>query len=361
MAIVVYMSMKRLFTLISAGILSAALFMPTTVSAHVGVYVAGVSGLAVNASGGTYEVSFAPGHGCSGPRTAVNPDGVYDTTSLEVFMPRSSTGNFIFPEVRVVNRGGYRATVRTSADPSNPALKRVSSIVFDQFVLQAVNNDYVARDTIMLGITVKLPTLSQLKSYGLPTDTGSASTAEGAKVYFPSMQYCDVSGLGVGIQGAGSVASPATSSFDAKCADSDSIVSTLYDDWTTYGNTPSLTIGTSTTNVIEFTGNKPTKTASELTYCRSVNGAFARAISWSGEFSLSVKNVKSGIIGGTVVDNVTKAGAQYQLRLMTGARVGTVTLDEDGNSRFTMAARGLKKGTLIGLYNKRILLATDET
>ncbi|MFM8871239.1 MAG: hypothetical protein ACKOFD_06630 [Actinomycetota bacterium] len=352
--------MKRISILISAAILSTALFIPAPASAHVGVYVAGVSGLAVNASGGTYEVSFAPGHGCSGPRTAANPDGEYDTTSLEVFMPRSSTGNFIFPEVRAVNRGGYRATVKTTADPTNPTLKRVSSIVFDQFVLPAVNNDYAARDTLMLGITVKLPTLTQLRSYGLPVAAGNVNTAEGAKVYFPSMQYCDVTGLGVGVQGAGSVAAPATASFDAKCSESDSIVSALYDDWTTSGNTPSITIGTSTTNIVEFSGNKPTKTASSLTYCRSVNGAFARSTSWSGEFTLSLKNARLGVMSGTVDDRVSKAGAQYQLRLTSGAKVGTVTLDANGNSRFTMTSTGIKRGTLVGLYDKRILLATDE-
>ena len=102
---------------ILAGLVMAAVSVVANPShAHVSVYVAGQSGVAVNTAGATYAVSLAPGHGCSGPRTKANPSGAYDTTSVEVFMPRTSTGTFIFPEVRIVNSSQYRATLKELAE-----------------------------------------------------------------------------------------------------------------------------------------------------------------------------------------------------------------------------------------------------
>ena len=83
------MKLKATF---AAVVMVAGLAVSGTSHAHVSVYVAGQSGLPVNAAGATYAVSMSPGHGCTGPRTKANPDGAYDTTSAEVFMPRTSTG-----------------------------------------------------------------------------------------------------------------------------------------------------------------------------------------------------------------------------------------------------------------------------
>ena len=67
-----------------------------TASAHMGIYVNGIKGDPIAASGnGTYALAFSIGHGCAGPRTAANPDGNYDSTSLEIFMPRNTDGTFL--------------------------------------------------------------------------------------------------------------------------------------------------------------------------------------------------------------------------------------------------------------------------
>ena len=102
------------------GIVAASIIGSGTANAHVAVYVAGMSGAGVDTTADgnpTYIVSFAPGHGCSGPKTAANPDGAYPTTSLEVFMPKDSAGQYILPEVRAVDGVGYTTELKTEANP----------------------------------------------------------------------------------------------------------------------------------------------------------------------------------------------------------------------------------------------------
>ena len=337
-------------------------------NAHVSVYVAGSSGLAVNtdAANGTYIVSFAPGHGCSGPRTASNPDGAYDTTSVEVFLPRTATGAFIFPEVRVVNKGEYRATMKTVADPSAPTKKRVSSIVFDDFVLPAVNG-YAARDTIMLDIAVKLPTFTALKAAGHAVAAGNTSTALGAKIYFPTMQYCDVTGQGVGKQAATSTPAAVTDSVDPVCNANDAIQTALFDDWQTDGNTPSLTIGTAvgTTALpsLEFTGNKPTAiAAADATYCSVGAGVNVRGLALQSNFTSRVAK-KAGVR--IVVDaSPNLAGKLYRVTTASGTVLGRVKLDERGDVAVTLtrkAAKAVKSGDSLRLYDGTTLVAAATT
>ena len=84
--------MKRSIRLTCAvALIGSVLGMSNSASAHVSVYVAGMTGIAINADGATtYEVAFAPGHGCAGPRTTENPSGAYTTTRLVVNMPRNA-------------------------------------------------------------------------------------------------------------------------------------------------------------------------------------------------------------------------------------------------------------------------------
>lgn len=355
---------KKIFAAVAAAI---AVFVPlavTPASAHVSVYVAGSSGLAVNtdAANATYVVSLAPGHGCSGPRTAANPDGAYDTTSVEVFLPRTDTGKFILPEVRAVNKGEYRATMKTVADPTDATKKRVNSIVFDNFVLPAVNG-YAARDTIMLDITVKLPTLAALKAAGYTVAAGTTSTALGAKIYFPTMQYCDVTGQGVGKQAATSTPASATSTVDPECNANDAVQTTLFDNWQTDGNTPNLTIGTAlgTTAVpsLEFTGNKPTAAAAAAsTYCSVAGGVNVRGLALQGYFT--ARALKGGGIRVVVDASPANYGKVYTITTAAGAALGKGKLDELGNFVTMLnkrSAKSVKSGDSLRLYDATTLLA----
>ena len=362
------MKAKKLIAALGAVCALGAFAAVSPASAHVSVYVAGSSGLAVNtdAANATYVVSFAPGHGCTGPRTAANPDGAYDTTSVEVFLPRTATGTFILPEVRVVNKGEYKATMKTVADPTDATKKRVSSIVFDNFVLPAVNG-YAARDTIMLDIAVKLPTFAALKAAGYAVAAGSTSTAVGAKIYFPTMQYCDVTGQGVGKQAATSTPASVTDTVDPACNTNDAIQTTLFDDWQTDGNTPSLTIGTAvgTTAVpsLEFTGNKPTaKAATAATYCSVVTGVNVRGLALQGNFTARVAK-KAGVR--IVVDaSPTLAGKSYSVTTASGTVLGKVKLDERGDAAVTLtkkAVKAVKSGDSLRLYDGTTLLAAATT
>ena len=355
---------KKIVAAVAAAI---AVFVPlavTPASAHVSVYVAGSSGLAVNtdAANATYVVSFAPGHGCSGPRTAANPDGAYDTTSVEVFLPRTDTGKFILPEVRAVNKGEYRATMKTVVDPTDATKKRVNSIVFDNFVLPAVNG-YAARDTIMLDIAVKLPTFAALKAAGYTVAAGTTSTALGAKIYFPTMQYCDVTGQGVGKLAATSTPAAATATVDPACNANDVVQTTLYDDWQTDGNTPSLTIGTAlgTTAVpsLEFTGNKPTKAAeTAAAYCSVAGGVNTRGLALQGNFAARI--VKNKGIRVVVDAPVTSRNSAITISTADGLVVGKGKLDERGDFIGTLTKTSAKKvvaGNSLRLYEGTTLVA----
>ena len=351
----------KLKATVAAVVMVAGLAVSGTSHAHVSVYVAGQSGLPVNAAGATYAVSMAPGHGCTGPRTKANPDGAYDTTSAEVFMPRTSTGAFIFPEVRIVNSPQYRATLKWVADPTNAAAKRVSSIVFDKFVLPAVNNGYAARDTLFLTFTVKLPTLSAISAAGYTLASGATSGATGATVYLPTKQYCDVTGLGVGVQAATSTHAALTDTIDPDCVSADTIETELVDDWTTVGNTPSITIGTATTSVFTITGNAPTASAAATEYfCKKASFDVSPDRTWTGDFAAKLSG--AGTAARVILDIDDKSsmrGHTFTVRDAQGTIVAKGRANSSGDARITVKAGTVTKGQVLALYFQNKLLATD--
>jgi hypothetical protein len=345
-----------------AGLLVAAsVAVGSNSHAHVSVYVAGQSGVAVNAAGATYAVSLAPGHGCTGPRTKANPAGAYDTTSMEVFMPRTSTGAFIFPEVRIVNSPHYRATLKWVIDPTNANAKRVSSIMFDKFVLPAVNNGYAARDTMFMTFTVKLPTLAAISAAGYTLASGATTGATGATIYLPSKQYCDVTGLGVGVQAASSTHAALTDTVDPDCVSADTIVTQLVDDWTTTGNTPSLTIGTATTTVFTIAGNAPTAAAAATEYyCKRANFDVAPDRSWTGDFGAKVTGTgKSARLTVDIDDKSTMRGHTFTIRDAQGNLVAKGRANTSGDARIIVKATSVTKGQVLALYFQNRLLGTD--
>ena len=348
--------------LIVAGLVLAAVSVVANPShAHVSVYVAGQSGVAVNTAGATYAVSLAPGHGCSGPRTKANPSGAYDTTSVEVFMPRTSTGTFIFPEVRIVNSPQYRATLKWVADPTNAAAKRVSSIVYDKFLLPAVNNGYAARDTMFLSFTVKLPTLAAVSAAGHTLASGSTSGATGATVYLPTKQYCDVTGLGVGVQAASSTRAALTDTVDPDCVTADTIETQLVDDWTTISNTPSITIGTATTTVFTIAGNAPTAAAAAADYyCKKANFDVSPDRSWTGTFAARVSGTGSAArLVIDVDDKSSMRGHTFTIRDAQGALVAKGRANASGDARITVKGTKVTSGQPLALYFRDRLLSTD--
>ena len=342
------MNLTKKYLAVAAISAMALGILPGAANAHVSVYVAGVSGAAVAAAGGTYEVDMAPGHGCTGPRTESNPDGAYDTIRTEVFMPRTSTGAFIFPEVRIVDKADYKATLKWVADPTNAAAKRVSSIVYE-YLLPAVNNGYAARDTVMLGFTVKLPTKATLDAagYALATDSVAIAGSTGAKVYLPTKQYCDVRHQGIGVQAATSTPAAVTATVDPACVSADTREDELVDDWTTVGNTPSLVIGTATTTTYEFLSNKPTTTAAAAEkFCSFAGGFNPRSVALAGKVSTSLKASGAKTTSFRIV---ATAPASYVGRTLTvktesGATIGAAKVPTGGT--WVLTAKG-KKAALV--------------
>ena len=333
--------------------------------AHVGVYVAGMSGVAIDTTttNATYLVGFAPGHGCSGPRTTANPDGVYETTSLEVFMPRAANGAFILPEVRVIHGLGYDATLKTVADPANAALKRVNSIVFDNFRLQAINGGYTARDAQLFTIAVKLPKIADIKSANYGYASGSAVSL-GEKVYFPTMQYCDVTDQGVGVLASSSTPAAIGATVDPVCNANDKIEDTLFDDWTTVGSTPSLVIGTSTSNVFETTGNVPTKTAAAAeSFCNKPGGFNPRDLPLAGKFSAKLSGKKGAkVLTLRATDTALNAGRTYKFVTPKGTILGSAKVKSNGTISISVkggVANRLAAGTNVRLVWGKKVLATD--
>jgi hypothetical protein len=287
----------------------------------------------------TYLVGFAPGHGCSGPRTAANPDGAYETTSVEVFMPKNSDGKFILPEVRVVHGLGYRATIKSVPDPTNAAKKRVNSIVFDQFRLQAVNGTMTARDAQIFTIAVKLPKLADVKTANASLASGTTSSAA-AKIYFPTMQYCDVTDQGVGVQAATSTPASVTDTADPTCNANDTIQTTLKDN----------------------TGNKPTVEATtDEKFCSQPGGFNPRDLPLAGKFYASFSTAKKTLTI-RVADSAVNAGRMLSVVTPSGTVLGKGRVT--GNGVLTLTLKGAKvtgvtKGLSLRLKWGSRVLATD--
>jgi hypothetical protein len=357
--------MKRSKRLICAAALVATLLgTANSASAHVSIYVAGMSGVAINADGATtYEVSFAPGHGCSGPRTAENPSGSYTTTRLVVSMPRNAAGQFILSDPKVLNGQGYTAKINRIVDPANSAAYRVESIEYSNFALPAVNNGWAAKDAQFFSILVKLPTLAAVKA-AHTASSGTSSTATGAKIYFPTMQYCDVAGQGVGVQGAGSTPAASSSATDAKCTANDQIEEVLYDNWTTKGNTPSFVIGTSNAaaNVIEILGNAPTVSAATAeSYCFDETGVNPATVRLQGAITATLRPQAKKL--DMIVDaSPLNAGVAFTIQNSDGKVIASGKLNasgEFGKSVTVNSSWKLRAGSQIRLYFGKKAVAAD--
>ncbi len=323
-------SLRRVVMAVAMGA-SGVIAFAGTAQAHVSIYAAGTTGAAINADGSTtYQIAFAPGHGCAGPRTTANPDGAYVTTSLEVFMPKNDAGNFILADPKVIDSKDYTATIKRVVDPTNSAAYRTSSVVFSNFKMPAVNNGWAAKDTMMFQLAIKLPTLAAVKAAN-NIASGTANTATGATVYFPTMQYCAVPGQGAGIQGAGSTAAVAGATVDPACTANDTIVDTLDDNWTTVGNTPSLTIGTSNlaANVVTFSGNAPTAAATTSTFCHDASGIDPSAYKLPGIVATKFTS-KSGALKVAINAGGLYGSRNFTLKTVSGKIVVSGKLDDRG-------------------------------
>ena len=359
---------RSLPALVVAGLIAAT---ASTASAHMGIYVNGIKGDPIAASGnGTYALAFSIGHGCAGPRTVANPDGIYDSTSLEVFMPRSTDGSFLLDgsaaaEPQIVNSASYRATAKYVVVAG---VSRVSSVVFDKFVLPASNNGVKNKDTNFLTIGVKLPSLATLKAKTYPIAAGgAAASATAAKIYFPSMQYCDVTSQGVGIQAATSTPAAITDTKDPACTSVDAIQTTLIDEWQTKTRTPSVTIIASGTaavaaSTLEYTGNMPSLApATASKYCSDPTGYNPRTLTMADKFSASY-SAKTKTLTVRVAGSALHSGRKYAVKTSTGTILGTATLNVNGNASVKLkgtAVSALKVGDSIRLTFRGALVGAD--
>jgi hypothetical protein len=288
---------------------------------------------------------------------------VYETTSLEVFMPRAASGAFILPEVRVIHGLGYKATLKTIPDPVDATKKRVSSIVFDNFRLQAINGGYTARDAQLFTIAVRLPRIADVKAANYGYASGSSASL-GAKVYFPTMQYCDVTDQGVGVLSSSSTPAAIDAKVDPVCNTNDSIQTTLFDDWRTVGNTPSLVIGTSTSNVFEIEGNKPTVAAAAAdAYCTKPGGFNPRDLPLAGKFFAKLSG-KGGVKVLTLkaTDTALNAGRTYKMVTPSGTVLAVAKVKPNGTISVRVrggAVNRLAVGTNVRLQWGKKVLATD--
>ena len=359
---------RSLPALVVAGLIAAT---ASTASAHMGIYVNGIKGDPIAASGnGTYALAFSIGHGCAGPRTVANPDGNYDSTSLEIFMPRNTDGSFLLDgekvaEPQIVNSASYRATAKYVVVAG---VSRVSSVVFDKFVLPASNNGVKNKDTNFLTIGVKLPSLATLKAKTYPIAAGGeAASATAAKIYFPSMQYCDVTSQGVGIQAATSTPAAITDTKDPACTSVDAIQTTLIDEWQTTTRTPSVTIIASGTaavaaSTLEYTGNMPSLApATASKYCSDPTGYNPRTLTMADKFSASY-SAKTKTLTVRVAGSALHSGRKYAVKTSTGTILGTATLNVNGNASVKLkgtAVSALKVGDSIRLTFRGALVGAD--
>ena len=359
---------RSLPALVVAGLIAAT---ASTASAHMGIYVNGIKGDPIAASGnGTYALAFSIGHGCAGPRTVANPDGNYDSTSLEIFMPRNTDGSFLLDgsaasEPQIVNSASYRATAKYVVVAG---VSRVSSVVFDKFVLPASNNGVKNKDTNFLTIGVKLPSLATLKAKTYPIAAGGvAASSTAAKIYFPSMQYCDVTSQGVGIQAATSTPAAITDTKDPACTSVDAIQSTLIDEWQTKTRTPSVTIITSGTaavaaSTLEYTGNTPSLApAAASKYCSDPTGYNPRTLAMADKFSASY-SATTKTLTVRVAGSALHSGRKYAVKSSTGTILGTATLNVNGNASVKLkgtAVAALKTGDSIRLTFRGVLVGAD--
>ena len=362
-------SLRRSFpALVVAGLIAAT---ASTASAHMGIYVAGIKGDSVAATGtGTYTLAFSIGHGCAGPRTTANPLGTYDSTSLEVFIPRNAAGDFLLDgatavEPQIVDSPAYRATAKFTTIGT---AVRMTSVVFDQFVLPASNNGVKSKDTNFLTIGVKLPSLATLKAKTYPIAAGGvAASATAAKIYFPSMQYCDVTSQGVGIQAATSTPATITDTKDPACTSVDAIQTTLIDEWQTKTRTPSVTIIASGTaavaaSTLEYTGNMPSLApATASKYCSDPTGYNPRTLTMADKFSASY-SAKTKTLTVRVAGSALHSGRKYAVKTSTGTILGTATLNVNGNASVKLkgtAVSSLKVGDSIRLTFRGALVGAD--
>ena len=359
---------RSLPALVVAGLIAAT---ASSASAHMGIYVAGIKGDSVTATGtGTYTLAFSIGHGCAGPRTAANPLGTYDSTSLEVFIPRNTAGDFLLDgatavEPQIVNSPAYRATAKFTTVGT---AVRITSVVFDQFVLPAANNGVKSKDTNFLTIGVKLPSLTTLKAktYEIAAG-GTAAAATAAKIYFPSMQYCDVTNQGVGIQAATSTRAALTDTRDPACTSADAIQTTLIDEWQTKTRTPSVTLITAGTaavgaSTLEYTGNAPTiEPAAANYFCSDATGYNPRTLELANKFRATY-SARTKTLTVKIAGSALHSGRKYAVKTASGILLGTAKLNANGNASVKLKGikvAALKAGDSIRLLLKGVLVGAD--
>ena len=360
---------RSLPALVVAGLIAAT---ASSASAHMGIYVAGIKGDSVAATGtGTYTLAFSIGHGCAGPRTAANPLGTYDSTSLEVFIPRNTAGDFLLDgataavEPQIVDSPAYRATAKFTTIGT---AVRMTSVVFDQFVLPAANNGVKSKDTNFLTIGVKLPSLATLKAKTYEIAAGGiAAAATAAKIYFPSMQYCDVTSQGVGIQAATSTRAALTDTKDPACTSADAIQTTLIDEWQTKTRTPAITIITAGTaavpaSTLEYTGNAPTIDPAAANYfCSDATGYNPRTLELANKFSAAY-SAKTKTLTVKIAGSALHSGRKYTVKTSSGILLGTAKLNVNGNVSVKLKGTkvaALKAGDSIRLFHKTVLVGAD--
>ena len=244
----------------------------------------------------------------------------------------------------------------------------MTSVVFDQFVLPAANNGVKSKDTNFLTIGIKLPSLTTLKAktYAIAAG-GTAAAATAAKIYFPSMQYCDVTSQGVGIQAATSTPAALTDTKDPACTSADAIQTTLIDEWQTKTRTPSVTIITAGTaavaaSTLEYTGNTPSLApAAASKYCSDATGYNPRTLAMADKFSASY-SATTKTLTVRVAGSALHSGRKYAVKTSTGTILGTATLNVNGNASVKLkgtAVAALKTGDSIRLTFRGVLVGAD--
>jgi hypothetical protein len=141
-------------------------------------------------------------------------------------------------------------------------------------------------------------------------------------------------------------------------------VDTLYDNWTTVSNTPSLVIGTSTSSVLEIAGNTPTKpAATDETFCSKPGGFNPRDLQLAGKFSASLSGVKGAKkLSFAATAPLLNAGRTFKVVTPKGTVLGAAKVGTDGTVRAVLtgaAVNRISSGLELRLVWGKKVLAVD--
>jgi hypothetical protein len=173
-----------------------------------------------------------------------------------------------------------------------------------------------------------------------------------------------VTDQGVGVLSSSSTPAAIDAKVDPVCNTNDSIQTTLFDDWRTVGNTPSLVIGTSTSNVFEIEGNKPTVAAAAAdAYCTKPGGFNPRDLPLAGKFFAKLSG-KGGVKVLTLkaTDTALNAGRTYKMVTPSGTVLAVAKVKPNGTISVRVrggAVNRLAVGTNVRLQWGKKVLATD--